>query len=330
MRIAVVGGGSWGTALAHLLAGKEYDVRLVARDARVVEAINARHENPRYLKGLPLHPGVRAFAEPAAALDGIDFLLNVVPCQQARAALGALVSWLPRGCVVVNASKGIEIESGLTLSAIVPEALLACSPRYAAISGPSFAQEVVRDLPTAVVLGCEDAALGAFLRDAFSTPTFRAYSSMDVLGVELGGAVKNVIAIAAGLADGLGFGYNARAALITRGLAEISRLGEAMGAKAATFMGLSGLGDLVLTATGDLSRNRQVGLELARGKTLEEIGGSLGMVTEGVHTTTAVHSLAEKLGVEMPITAAVYDLIHNRRPPLEAVRLLMTRSLKEE
>ncbi len=330
MRIAVLGGGSWGTALAHLLAGKGYDVRLVARDARVVEAINARHENPRYLKELPLHPGVRAFTEPAAALDGIDFLLSVVPCQQARAALEALASRLPRGCVVVNASKGIEIESGRTLSAIVPEALRECSPRYAAISGPSFAQEVVRNLPTAVVLGCEDATLGAFLRDAFSTPAFRVYSSTDVLGVELGGAVKNVIAIAAGLADGLGFGHNARAALITRGLAEISRLGEAMGAKAVTFMGLSGLGDLVLTATGDLSRNRQVGLELARGKTLEEIGGSLGMVTEGVHTTVAVHELAEKLGVEMPITAAVYDLIRNRRPPLEAVRLLMTRSLKAE
>ena len=330
MRIAVLGGGSWGTALAHLLAGKGYDVRLVARDARVVEAVNARHENPRYLKGLPLHPGIQAFADPAEALKDTDFLLNAVPCQQTRAALQTLASKLPAGCVVVNASKGIEIGSGFTLSKVVNETLGHCSPRYAVLSGPSFADEVVRDLPTAVVLGCEDADLGAFLREAFSTPAFRAYSSTDVLGVELGGAVKNVIAIATGLADGLGFGHNARSALITRGLAEISRLGEALGARAATFMGLSGLGDLVLTATGDLSRNRQVGLALAHGRTLEEIGGSLGMVAEGVHTTIAVHALAERLGVEMPITGAVYDLIHNRRPPQEAVRLLMTRSLKEE
>jgi glycerol-3-phosphate dehydrogenase (NAD(P)+) len=330
MRAAVLGSGSWGTALAHLLAVKEYDVRLLGRDHEVAQAINTRHENPRYLKNLSLHPGVRACTEPEEALEGIDLLLSAVPCQQARQVLASMARFLQPRCIIVNASKGIEIESRLTLSRIVPELLQDLCPRYAVLSGPSFAEEVVKNLPTAVVLGCEDQELGAKLRESFSTPFFRAYSCTDVLGVELGGAVKNVIAIAAGLADGLGLGHNARAALVTRGLSEISRLGEAMGAKPATFMGLSGLGDLVLTATGDLSRNRRVGMDLAHGKSLEQSCEGLHMVAEGVHTTLAVHALAKEHAVEMPIVEAVYALIHNHIPARDAVRMLMTRDLKEE
>lgn len=330
MNIAVLGGGSWGTALAHMLAGKGHEVHLLMRDASVAEAVNSRHENPRYLKGLPLHPGVRAQTDPAKALPGAEFILNAIPCQQIRGAFQDMAPLFAPGCVIVNASKGIEISGGLPVSRIIDQVLGHRSPRYAVLSGPSFAEELLKNMPTAVVLACADATLGAHLREAFSTPVFRTYSSTDVIGVELGGAVKNIIAIAAGLSDGLGLGGNARAALITRGLAEISRLGAAMGARASTFMGLSGMGDLVLTTTGDLSRNRHVGRELASGKTLEQISASMNMVAEGVHTTYAVHALAGQLGVDMPITTAVHALLHNHLPPEKAVRDLMTRALKEE
>jgi glycerol-3-phosphate dehydrogenase (NAD(P)+) len=330
MRIAVIGGGSWGTALAHLLAGKGYDTRLLLRDAEVAEAINVRHENPRYLAGLALHPGVRAHVTAQPALDGADVVLSVVPCQQVRGVLRTLRPLLPREVVFVSASKGVETGSMRTIAEMVAEELAGLDPRYAVLSGPSFAAEVVRNLPTAVVLGCVDPDLGARLREVFSTPGFRTYSSTDVRGVELGGAVKNVIAIAAGLSDGLGFGSNARAGLITRGLAEMSRLGEALGARPSTFMGLSGLGDLVLTCTGDLSRNRQVGLRLAEGRALADIVAEMRMVAEGVKTTEAVHDLAAAMGVDMPITDAMYSVLHDGANPHDAVRELMTRELKEE
>lgn len=330
MRIAVIGGGSWGTALAHLLAGKGYDARLLLRDADVAQSINTRHENPRYLAGLALHPGVRAHVAAGEALEGADVVLSVVPCQQVRGVLRGLRPLLPREVVFVSASKGVETGSMRTIAEMVAEELAGLDPRYAVLSGPSFAAEVVRNLPTAVVLGCTNADLGARLREVFSTPGFRTYSCTDVRGVELGGAVKNVIAIAAGLSDGLGFGSNARAGLITRGLAEMSRLGEALGARASTFMGLSGLGDLVLTCTGDLSRNRQVGLRLAEGRALADIVTEMRMVAEGVKTTEAVHDLAAAMGVAMPITDAMYSVLHDGANPHDAVRELMTRELKEE
>lgn len=330
MRIAVIGGGSWGTALAHLLAGKGYDTRLLLRDAEVALAINTRHENPRYLVGQRLHSGVQAHVAAAEALAGVGVVLSVVPCQQVRGMLRSLRPLLPREVVFVSASKGVETGSLRTVAEMVAEELKGLAPRYAVLSGPSFAAEVVRNLPTAVVLGCTDADLGARLRGVFSSPVFRTYSSGDVRGVELGGAVKNVIAIAAGLADGLGFGNNARAGLITRGLAEMSRLGEALGARAATFMGLSGLGDLVLTCTGNLSRNRQVGLRLAEGQALARIVGEMRMVAEGVKTTEAVRDLAAALGVSMPITEAMYSVLHDGANPHDAVRELMTRELREE
>ena len=329
LRVTVAGGGSWGTALAHVLASRGHDVRLLLRDAAVAEAIRTRGENPRYLPGRALHPGIAAHTE-LDALAGRDILVLAVPCQQARAFLRAARAHLARGCILVNAAKGVETARGTTLGQAVAEELADLAPRYAILSGPSFAAEVLDGHPTAVVLGCAEEALGAQLRECFSTASFRCYSSTDVLGVELGGALKNVMAIAAGVCDGLDFGHNARAALITRGLAEISRIGVACGARPLTFMGLSGLGDLTLTCTGDLSRNRQVGLRLGAGESLAHIVASLGMVAEGVKTTEAVHALAARLGVAAPITDAMFEILHHGRDPRAVVVELMTRALKEE
>jgi len=245
---------------------------------------------------------------------------------------GRFAGWraLCPDCVLVNTAKGIEVSELVTVERMVREELPGFVDCYAVLSGPSFALEVATCKPTAVVLGCRDERLGARLREVFATPWFRSYSSTDVPGVELGGAIKNVIAIAAGLSDGLGFGLNARAALVTRGLAETSRLGVALGARASTFMGLSGLGDLMLTCSGDLSRNRQVGLRLGAGESLEDIASSMCMVAEGVKTTQAVHRLAQRLGVDMPVTGTMYSVLYEGFAPREAVQALMGRQLKEE
>ena len=247
-----------------------------------------------------------------------------------RGTLRRLAGVVPPDCVLVNTAKGIEVSELVTVERMVREELPGFVDRYAVLSGPSFALEVATCKPTAVVLGCRDERLGARLREVFATPWFRSYSSTDVPGVELGGAIKNVIAIAAGLSDGLGFGLNARAALVTRGLAETSRLGVALGARASTFMGLSGLGDLMLTCSGDLSRNRQVGLRLGSGESLEGIASSMCMVAEGVKTTQAVHRLAQRLGVDMPVTGTMYSVLYEGFAPREAVQALMGRQLKEE
>lgn len=327
-RITVAGGGSWGTALAHHCATLGMDVTLWLRDAAVAEAVNARHENPRYLRGCALHKGVRATTDTACL--GSDIVILAIPTQQLRTWLEANAAAFCERPVCINAAKGLEVGSLEPPSHIVARVLAEKQPQYAVLSGPSFAAEVVRGLPTAVVLASADAALGARLRENLSGPTLRCYSSMDVAGVELGGALKNVMAIAAGVCDGLGLGHNSRAGLITRGLAEMSRLGCGMGANAHTFMGLSGLGDLTLTCTGDLSRNRQVGLRLGQGESLEHITASLGMVAEGVKTTAAVHELAAKLGIEAPITAAVHAILFEGQAPAEALRQLMARTLKDE
>ncbi|MCL1939352.1 MAG: NAD(P)-dependent glycerol-3-phosphate dehydrogenase [Desulfovibrionaceae bacterium] len=329
MRITILGAGSWGTALAHLAADKGLETLLLARDASLAEEINTRHENSRYLPGLPLCPALRAVTDPAVALAGADIVLLAVPCQYLRESLVRLAPLLPDDGVFVCASKGIELGTLKRMSEVTAEALPGKKPRYAILSGPSFAREVVQGKPSAVVLGCADAGLGEELRAVFSTPAFRVYSSTDVAGVEFGGAIKNVMAIAAGLCDGLELGHNARAALITRGLAEMSRLGEALGARAATFMGLSGLGDLVLTCTGDLSRNRQVGLRLATGESIGSIAASMRMVAEGVKTTEAVCELAAQMGVELPLAFAVRQVLGGTAP-LDALRALMSRALREE
>lgn len=332
MTVTVYGGGSWGTALAHVLAWGGCETRLLVRDAVVAEAVNERGENPRYLPGLRLHEGVRAVLDPSV-LAHSDLWVLAVPSQSQRAALERVRQLLGPDTVVVNAAKGIELNSLKSMSAVAAEGL-GCpgnfARRYAVLSGPSFAREVVEGKPTAVVLGCADEALGASLREVFATSWFRSYSSTDVRGVELGGAVKNVIAIATGVSDGLNFGHNARAALITRGLAEITRLGVALGARPSTFMGLSGLGDLMLTCTGDLSRNRQVGLRLGRGENLTAITEAMNSVAEGVKTSAAVYRLAQSLGVDMPITAAMNAVLNTSLSPTDAVRGLMSRALKEE
>ena len=332
MTVTVYGGGSWGTALAHALACGGHGTRLLVRDATVAEAVNERHENPRYLPGLRLHADVLAVTDPSVLAES-DVWVLAVPCQSQRAALEDVRRLLRPSTVVVNASKGIELNSLKPMSEVAAEGLGRAGHfegRYAVLSGPSFAREVVECKPTAVVLGCADETLGASLRELFATTWFRSYSSTDVRGVELGGAVKNVIAIAAGVSDGLEFGHNARAALITRGLAEITRLGVALGARPSTFMGLSGLGDLMLTCAGDLSRNRQVGLGLGRGESLASVIKAMRTVAEGVKTSAAVYRLAQSLGVDMPITAAMNTVLDGSLSPVEAVRGLMSRALKEE
>lgn len=326
--ISVAGGGSWGTALAHLLAARGHQVTLWLRDAAVAHAVNTRHENPRYLPGFALAPGLKASTDPAVLER--DLLVLAVPSQQLRSWLLAHKAHFRPGLVLVNAAKGLETGSLAPCSTVAAEALAGLHPRYAVLSGPSFAAEVLQGLPTAVVLAAREESLGRSLREIFSGAAFRCYSSTDVIGVEMGGALKNVMAIAAGVSDGLNLGHNSRAALITRGLAEMSRLGVACGARERTFMGLSGLGDLTLTCTGDLSRNRQVGLRLGRGERLEEITGSLGMVAEGVKTTAAVHELAARLKVDAPLTAAVHQILYQGRSAREVVKSLMARTLREE
>lgn len=339
--VTVLGGGSWGTSLAHLLASAGHSVSLVLRDSALAAQINEEHRNSVYLPGIQLHTGIRAYAGvrgaslaavPAvkAVLEQSRLLVLSVPCQVIRSILRELSPLLPPDCILVNTAKGIEVSERVTGETIMREEMPRLAARYAILSGPSFAREVAENKPTAVVLGCRDESLGSRLREIFSTSWFRTYSSTDVTGVELGGAIKNTIAIAAGLSDGLGCGLNARAALVTRGLAETSRLGAALGARAATFMGLSGLGDLMLTCSGDLSRNRQVGLRLGAGEALDAITSSLHMVAEGIRTTEALHLLAREKGVDMPVTRAVHAVLYEHLPPLEAVQSLMTRQLREE
>ena len=337
--ICVAGGGSWGTALAHHLAGRGHEVVLWLRDSKVSEAINAGHENPRYLAGHPLHGGLSATTDPAALAR--EIIVSAVPCQQLRVWLGAHRERFSGGGVLVNAAKGLETGT-LALGHAVADDVLggavnrdsaaqARAPfRYAALSGPSFAAEVMRGLPTAVVLASRDERLARRLQDIFSGPAFRCYTSADIIGVEMGGALKNIMAIAAGLCDGLELGLNSRAALITRGLAEICRLGLACGAQEHTFMGLSGLGDLILTCTGQLSRNRQVGLRLGRGESVGAILQSLGMVAEGVTTTAAAYDLARRLRTEAPVISTVHSIVHAGRSPERAVRDLMARALRDE
>ncbi len=327
MRIAVLGAGAWGTALALSLADR-HSVVLWVWDPADLEAMERTRVNGRYLPGFPIPPSVALEGDPARALADADLALAVVPTAALRETLERMAARAARLPVVV-ASKGFEPASG-RLPHQVAQEVLGREARYGVLSGPSFAQEVARGLPTAVTLAAADAAFAEGAARALHGPRLRVYSSTDVVGVEVGGAVKNVIAIAAGISDGLGFGHNARAALITRGLAEITRLGARLGGRQETFLGLAGVGDLILTCTGDLSRNRQVGRLLAQGKRLEEILESLGHVAEGVHTAREVRGLAQALGVDMPITEAVYRVLFQGLAPLEAVDMLLSREPKPE
>ena len=308
-RLAVIGGGAWGTALATIAVRAGSAVSLWARDLDVVAAINDRHENPWYLPGIALDPAISATSEIKAAIAEAEAMLLVVPAQYLRGVLEDLASLIPPATPLLLCAKGIETESLMTMSELAAE-IVPNSP-VAVLSGPSFAAEVARGLPTAVTIASRDAALGRAFMAALGTERFRPYLSLDPIGVEIGGAVKNVLAIGCGIVEGRGLGDNARAALITRGLAEMVRLGQAKGAAAETFRGLSGLGDLVLTCTAGQSRNHALGLALGRGVTLAEaLAARQRSIVEGVSTAGAVARLADRLGIEMPITAAVAGVLH--------------------
>lgn len=330
MKICVLGGGSWGTTLANIFAHNGSDVTLWIREPVLYADVVATRINKWFLPDIRLHPALAIENDLRTAMAGKELFLLVIPCQFTREVLLRAREFFPRKPVVVCASKGIETDTLLPLSEVVAQALEGLSPVYAMLSGPSFAKEVSRFQPTAVTLGCADRKLAPKIQAELSTDAFRVYTSSDCKAVELGGALKNVVAIASGISDGLGFGTNARAALITRGLSEMARLGKAMGGKEKTFMGLSGMGDLVLTCTGDLSRNRQVGLRLAAGEKLLDILNGMKMVAEGVKTTEAVHALGGKLGVDLPITRQVFEILFEEKDPRQAVGELMGRSLKNE
>ena len=330
-RIGVIGAGSWGTTLADLLARKGHQVTLWAYEPELVAELRATGVNGRFLPDIPLSPGLRYTGSLDEAVEGTGLVLFVSPTQVMRSVLGRLLPHLPAGIPLVSASKGIELETLLTMSQLFRELLPASRHgAIAVLSGPSFAREVALRMPTAVTVAAADEGVARQVQTAFSTDRFRVYTNRDLVGVELGGAIKNVIALAAGISDGLGFGHNTRAALITRGLAEMSRLGQALGADPATFAGLAGMGDLVLTCTGDLSRNRTVGIRIGQGEPLAAILSSMTMVAEGVKTTASARMLAQRHGVEMPIIEQVYRIIHEGRSARQAVIDLMTRNPKAE
>ncbi|SDB18521.1 glycerol-3-phosphate dehydrogenase (NAD(P)+) [Desulfonatronum thiosulfatophilum] len=330
MQTAIFGGGSWGTTLANLLARKNGSARLWVREKELASLIRTKGCNPWYLPELELSPNLFVSDDLAQVTENAEYFLFVVPSQFYGGVLKTVREHLPKKPVIISGSKGITLDTLQTMSEVTEDTLIGLKPVFAMLSGPSFAKEVSKGMPTAVTLGCKDKTAARAIQDLLSTDTFRVYTNKDVRGVELGGAFKNIIAIASGISDGLGFGTNARAALITRGLAEMSRLGVAMGAQAQTFMGLSGMGDLVLTCTGDLSRNRQVGLKLAEGHKLLDILGQMKMVAEGVKTTESVHALGSKHKVELPITEQVYQVLYEGKDPLTAVHELMHRELKSE
>ena len=325
--IAVIGAGSWGTTLACLLAEKRYDVSLWAYEKEIVDEINGSRVNSIYLSDVILPVNLKATNNIRDAVKEAHYVLNVVPTQFTRSIFKEAEKYISKDAVIISASKGIEQGTLLTVSAILKDIT---GRKIAVLSGPSFAKEVLKKLPTAVTLAAENADFSLQLQEIFNTHYFRVYTHTDVLGVELGGALKNVIAIASGISDGLGLGHNARAALITRGLAEIIRLGERMGADKRTFSGLSGLGDLVLTCTGHLSRNYSVGVSLGKGMKLKDILSSTKSVAEGVATALSAFELSLKYGVEMPVVKQVYEVIYKDENPAEAVKMLMNRALKAE
>jgi glycerol-3-phosphate dehydrogenase (NAD(P)+) len=330
-QIGVIGGGSWGTTLAHLLAEKGFKISLWVYEAELCRIMKEKKVNTFYLPGVRLSSNISPTNSLREACSEKDFLLIVCPSQKVRGILRQCIPHLSPHTTIINASKGIENRSLLPLSHVVKEVLpTQYHNRVAFLGGPSFARELIRKHPTAVSLASEEKAVAKEVQSLLSTPYFRVYNSSDVIGVTLGGALKNVIAIAAGICDGLGFGYNSRAALITRGLAEMTRLGVRMGAHALTFSGLSGLGDLVLTCTSDLSRNYSLGIRLGRGEKLKNIVKGTRAVIEGVTTTRAAYQLSQKLGIEMPITHQTYLVLYRNKPPKTAVSDLMGRDLRYE
>jgi glycerol-3-phosphate dehydrogenase (NAD(P)+) len=334
-RITVIGGGAWGTALAMVAARRgDHQVRLWALEKEVCESIHACHINNLFLPGITLPTNLSAGSDFREALGGAEIVVSVMPSHHCRRSFEHMAQWLRPEMLFLSATKGVENETLLRMSEVIHEVVeryCGFKPRVAALSGPSFAREVAECKPTAVTAASTDLALAGRVQKAFTDPAFRIYLNDDLTGVELGGALKNVIAIAAGICEGLGIGHNAMAALITRGLVEITRVAVACGAKPQTMAGLAGMGDLVLTCTGGLSRNRSVGIALGQGQKLDAIiAGMHGMVAEGVLTTNAATGLGKKYGVEMPITEQMHAILNQGKSPHEAIRELMARPGKAE
>ncbi len=327
MKISVVGAGSWGTALASLLSGSGHDVTIWALEDEVAEQINRSHKNDMYLAGYDLPPALRASSSLEEVLDDTELVVNVVPTQFVARVWNSVS--LPTSVPVVTASKGIERSTLRLVTGILDDVLVSHGPLLV-LSGPSFAEEVMKRHPTNVTLASEDRNMVRQVAEVFHMPWFRVYGWHDPTGVQIAGALKNVMAIASGAVEGMGFGNNTRAALITRGLSEIARIGVAMGSDPMTFMGLAGLGDLVLTCTGGLSRNRMVGLRLGRGESLEDILAGMNSVAEGVATSESAYRLAESLGVDSPIISAVYSGIYEGISPRDALNALLSRTLKQD
>ncbi len=329
--VGVVGGGSWGTALANLLAEKDIPISLWVFEEDLCEEMQKTGENSLYLPGVKLSPLLHPDNSLEAVLADKRIVLLAVPSHVHRQVARQMLDFLEEPVVLISATKGIENESCKTMSEIWDEIMPdTMAYRYAVLSGPSFAREVVKQVPTMVAVASASREIAQEIQRLFSTPYFRVYTSTDVIGVEMAGALKNIIALAAGMIDGLGLGHNTRAALMTRGLAEMSRLGTTMGAHPLTFLGLAGVGDLILTCTGDLSRNRNVGYQLGQGKKLAEILSEMQMVAEGVKTTRSVFHLAQQQGIEMPICEQMYRILYEDQPPEKAMAELMQRELKHE
>jgi glycerol-3-phosphate dehydrogenase (NAD(P)+) len=328
-QIAIIGAGTWGTALAVVAARAGHSVRLWSRNTEAVTSINEQHANSRYLSSVSIPDGVIATGDIGVALDQASLILLAAPSHAARELLTVMSPLLSETAIIVGVAKGIEIESGKRISEIAKEVVGSARP-FVCLSGPSFAREVVEGHPTAIVAASKDSSAARTVQNDLSFENLRIYTNSDVIGTELGGSVKNVMAIAAGMTVGLGFGSNSVAALITRGLVEITRLARREGAQIETLMGLAGLGDLVLTCTGNLSRNRFVGEELGKGRTLEQITNELSEVAEGINTARAVKKLADRAGLEMPITNEVNAVLYDGKSARDAVAELMNRPLREE
>jgi glycerol-3-phosphate dehydrogenase (NAD(P)+) len=326
--IGVLGAGSWGTTLGNLLAAKGQTVRIWAYEPEVVEAINRQHENPVFLAGIRLEPTLQAFGDPNETIAGASVIVSAPPSHAVRSVVSRVSESVRPGTLVVSATKGIETDTLALMSGVFAE----CLPqaRFVALSGPSFALEVCQGQPTLVVAASSDETTARDTQQIFATSRFRVYSHDDVVGVELAGALKNVIAIAAGILEGLGMGHNPRAALITRGLAEITRLGVSLGASPLTFAGLAGMGDLILTTTGSLSRNRALGIALAQGQSLAEYRANHLSVAEGANTSLAGAALGARVGVELPIIQKVCEVLFSGKPARDGIAELMARELKSE
>jgi glycerol-3-phosphate dehydrogenase (NAD(P)+) len=330
-KIAVVGAGSWGTAIADLLACKGFQTHLWVFEKEVKDHIQQFHENKLYLPDHQLSPNLSAANDLADVVSHKHLIVIVVPSHVMRNVTRQMTGHVADGTIITSASKGIEQKTHLTMSGVIKENLPEVeADRMTVISGPSFAKEVAQKIPTSVTVACRNPEVAARVQHVFATSYFRVYTSNDIVGVELGGSVKNIIAIASGMLDGLGMGLNTRAALITRGMTEIRRLGLHLGANPRTFTGLAGFGDLVLTCTGNLSRNYTVGVKLGKGKKLQQILAEMHMVAEGVKTAKSVYNFSRKLGVEMPICHEIYRILYEDLAPKEAVYRLMTRTLRQE